>query len=474
PDLALPAKILPPNLPANNHSTPLFFTSDLPSQEYLTQSSASSTRSSSSFTATIPPYDSSSFVTDLPQTWLTQPNPTRLPTPASTAQPTTTTPDSATDFVLFPSSSAHNPSERAPATSRTDRNFSPGSAFTGQHLGQSCRRNSTQPSNSASPMSERRVSNQFQRSSSVTSSNGIHSGLHSLNRPPVPLFANNSPSSINQLPQKPTLSAADPQGKLKDYSNPSPELTTHLVMDYYLDHSQMDCSPSFAQHSDYDHAHEQDIVSPGFNVLNYKSALIPNSNSFETISTVSPTEIMSAPPSAVTTNLTTPDFGFDDSPFGAFSTDTSPVWINDDATLPQSDLGVDNGVLFPDLPSLGDTFAQAHAQSTGQSPTPTSPARPVAPPMSRKASSTKMSRDSNLSSTSGITKRKSRTEPLPPIVVEDPNDTVAVKRARNTAAARKSRKKREQHMNDLEAENEKLKEEVEYWKNQAISKQPGA
>ena len=117
---------------------------------------------------------------------------------------------------------------------------------------------------------------------------------------------------------------------------------------------------------------------------------------------------------------------------------------------------------------------KSHDQSTGQSTTPKSPAHPVAPPMSRKGSSGKTSsRDSHDSrhySTSGSSKRKTRTEPLPPIVVEDPNDTVAVKRARNTAAARKSRKRREDHMNTLEAENQKLKEEVEYWKKQALSK----
>ena len=271
------------------------------------------------------------------------------------------------------------------------------------------------------------------------------------------------------------MSAADPQGKLQEYSNPSSGLINRSVMDF-LDHSQMDCSPSYAQTFDYDHAHEQDIMSPGPVAINYDSVLIPPTKSYETISTVSPPEIMSAPPSAVTTNLTTPDFGFDDSPPGLYSTDTSPVWLNDDAAFANSDLGPEPASFFADLSSISEAAAQvSHAQSAGQSLTPTSPAHPVAPPMSRKGSSSAKtsSRDSNLS-TSGITKRKTRTEPLPPIVVEDPTDTVAVKRARNTAAARKSRKRREDLMNTLENENRQLKDEVAYWKKQALSKQQNA
>ncbi|KFZ11289.1 hypothetical protein V502_07623 [Pseudogymnoascus sp. VKM F-4520 (FW-2644)] len=44
------------------------------------------------------------------------------------------------------------------------------------------------------------------------------------------------------------------------------------------------------------------------------------------------------------------------------------------------------------------------------------------------------------SAAAGISARK-HNQPLPPIVVEDPNDTVAIKRARNTLAARKSRQR---------------------------------
>ncbi|KAF8542086.1 hypothetical protein BDD12DRAFT_826689 [Trichophaea hybrida] len=77
------------------------------------------------------------------------------------------------------------------------------------------------------------------------------------------------------------------------------------------------------------------------------------------------------------------------------------------------------------------------------------------------------SKDQKRSSTSGIRKRA---QPLPPIVVEDPSDTVAMKRARNTLAARKSRAKKAEKMDEMEEMIERLKAEVEHWRNIALSK----
>ena len=75
------------------------------------------------------------------------------------------------------------------------------------------------------------------------------------------------------------------------------------------------------------------------------------------------------------------------------------------------------------------------------------------------------SKDQKRSSASGIGKR---TYPLPPIVVEDPLDTVAMKRARNTLAARKSRVKKAEKIDEMEDMIERLKAEVEHWKNIAL------
>jgi len=69
------------------------------------------------------------------------------------------------------------------------------------------------------------------------------------------------------------------------------------------------------------------------------------------------------------------------------------------------------------------------------------------------------------STVAGVGARK-RDKPLPPIVVDE-NDAVALKRARNTAAARKSRMKKCVEKDDLEAKITDLEAQVEYWKNLA-------
>ena len=66
---------------------------------------------------------------------------------------------------------------------------------------------------------------------------------------------------------------------------------------------------------------------------------------------------------------------------------------------------------------------------------------------------------------SGVRKRVA---PLPPIVVEDPSDHVAIKRARNTLAARKSREKKVKRMEEMEAQIEDLKNQVEHWKRECM------
>lgn len=76
------------------------------------------------------------------------------------------------------------------------------------------------------------------------------------------------------------------------------------------------------------------------------------------------------------------------------------------------------------------------------------------------------------SSVSGVGARK-RDKPLPPIIVEDPSDTTAMKRARNTLAARKSRERKAQRFDELEDRIAKLEEERDHWKRIALA-QAGA
>jgi hypothetical protein len=51
----------------------------------------------------------------------------------------------------------------------------------------------------------------------------------------------------------------------------------------------------------------------------------------------------------------------------------------------------------------------------------------------------------------------------------DPNDKIALKRARNTLAARDSRQRKFNHVQTLEKEVEELKAEKEKWRNIALA-----
>ncbi|KAI0970720.1 hypothetical protein F4678DRAFT_434454 [Xylaria arbuscula] len=61
-----------------------------------------------------------------------------------------------------------------------------------------------------------------------------------------------------------------------------------------------------------------------------------------------------------------------------------------------------------------------------------------------------------------------RDKPLPPIIVEDPGDTLSMKRARNTLAARKSREQKARRLEELEEKIAKLEQERDNWKNVAM------
>jgi hypothetical protein len=70
---------------------------------------------------------------------------------------------------------------------------------------------------------------------------------------------------------------------------------------------------------------------------------------------------------------------------------------------------------------------------------------------------------------SGVGSRR-RDKPLPPIIVEDPHDVVAMKRARNTLAARKSRERKVQKFDELEEKIAKLEAERDHWKRIALGR----
>lgn len=204
-----------------------------------------------------------------------------------------------------------------------------------------------------------------------------------------------------------------------------------------------------------------ELFSPEFSSPQFTAA-----HDFNTaVPTISPQELlMNQPASAATTHLTSP-LSFFDSPNDSY--DTSPLFAPDDITQDGAWYS-----LFPD--AAPDT-----EESSVSPPNPTLPVQgsPLigngysdddivdvvgdSPSTSPRFRSTSTGPNQRRSQTSGVRKRG----PLPPIVVEDPSDTVAMKRARNTLAARKSRAKKLERMEEMEIQIEELKAQVEHWKN---------
>jgi hypothetical protein len=57
---------------------------------------------------------------------------------------------------------------------------------------------------------------------------------------------------------------------------------------------------------------------------------------------------------------------------------------------------------------------------------------------------------------------------LPPITLHDPDNAIDLKRARNTLAARKSRERKAQRLEELEEKIAKLEQVRDKWKNDAM------
>lgn len=182
--------------------------------------------------------------------------------------------------------------------------------------------------------------------------------------------------------------------------------------------------------------------------------------------TISPRELLMNPPtSTATTNLASPQSLFD-SPSESY--DTSPLFNGDDVSsdgpwfslFPETNPDPEDPVVSPSMPNVSQSEALAGDLSGRLDEEHEALDSPSTSPRYRSQSVSTQRR----SATSGVRKR----QPLPPIVVEDPSDTVAMKRARNTLAARKSRAKKLERMEEMEAQIEELKAEVELWKDRAL------
>ncbi|RJE19538.1 control protein [Aspergillus sclerotialis] len=276
------------------------------------------------------------------------------------------------------------------------------------------------------------------------------------NRPPVPLF--NSTGNLSQNQQK----ALNYRRRI---------MSTPNIQDF------SDIFDLQTSHFDgFDSTMEPSMVSPqqplatSFTPVNDSMAGAP-------AGTVSPKDLMmdnSAPPSTSFTDLSTPSF---ESP-GYFSQNTSPMFPA------ELELGAGHEGWDPLFPPTDESFpaiydADSLDIATTTTLSETKPAKPPASPMIRKLSSPGQSPAptrgvAKHSSVSGVNARQRK--PLPPIKY-DADDPVAVKRARNTEAARKSRARKLKRQDDMEAriaELEKMLEEAQqreqYWKALAENK----
>lgn len=209
---------------------------------------------------------------------------------------------------------------------------------------------------------------------------------------------------------------------------------------------------------------------------------VPDSIAGAPSGTISPQDLMmdaSAPPSASLTDLSTPSF---ESP-GYFSQDPSPMFTELefppgheqwDPLFPTNDTDAFSAAFDSTAMEVAAAMPPPKASVLPVPPSPvvnvpSSPAPQLAPsPSPSRASSTKPS------SVAGVNARQRK--PLP-VIKFDSNDPVAMKRARNTEAARKSRARKLQRQDELEhriAELESSLEESQkreaYWKALAQNK----
>ena len=182
------------------------------------------------------------------------------------------------------------------------------------------------------------------------------------------------------------------------------------------------------------------------------SETFDTTTSYDSSFTVSPHDVLidSAPPSSVFSNLTTPENGYLESP---------QTYINNSPN--DQDFG-DDAEFWPTL--FPETEEQDHKHAAQSSPVKIHTATAMSRTTSSGQLSSRGSQQGRMSTCSGVSKR--RTQPLPPIKVDE-TDTVAVKRARNTLAARKSRQRRMEKTEELESEVQRLTLEVEMWKARA-------
>ncbi|GAB1209203.1 hypothetical protein APSETT445_007973 [Aspergillus pseudonomiae] len=451
-------------------------------------------------------FDLTSFNTDHhQQTWLPTP-----PPPQPTAQNLNSNNDNNSanspqeDFVLYPPQ--HPRDSRAPALPSTTPRF-PANHPSLVRLGHLSRRHTLslqqqrqQQQLSASPVQVPRLtrlasqSTGFSLSSShrfspstrkhllrlhaaSVASNSPPAVLNSAypNRPPVPLFnspANSTYQKRQQIPINHRRIMSTPniaQGELwlrfvqsRKGAHINIPLDLPDLFDLHADRFGDDLVPTT----------EPTMLSPHQMTAGVMAG--PDSLADLPSGTISPKDLFmdaSAPPSASFTDLSTPSF---ESP-GYFSQEPSPMFATDLELGP----GVEEwGSLFPNQDdfSLGlDTTAlELAALSQPKVKPDVTPASPMIRTTSSRATSPSTRSVTKHSTVAGVNARQRK--PLPPIKF-DCQDPVAMKRARNTEAARKSRARKlerqeemQRRIDELEKSLEEAQRREQYWKALAQNK----
>ncbi|KAK4157063.1 cross-pathway control protein 1 [Chaetomidium leptoderma] len=195
-----------------------------------------------------------------------------------------------------------------------------------------------------------------------------------------------------------------------------------------------------------------------------------SSSTTNNMGTVSPQDLliqdpfMSAPNSTALTALTSPSL-YDESPEFGDCYNVSPSFGSGDF-----DTG-SNDAWFPLFPQANPR-PEVPQQPTSAEDSPASKSDDLEVTASavghRRKSSATSPPSSRPSSIAGVGARR-RDKPLPPIIVEDSTDVTAMKRARNTLAARKSRERKALRLDELEEKISKLTAERDHWRALALS-----
>lgn len=290
----------------------------------------------------------------------------------------------------------------------------------------------------------------FYSNSAPVSSVGINPSQTPRARPPVPLFPSNSTGNIHQ--QRATgvntmadINVAGYEGLGADFDTGLGQLDSTVPLDFSWD--------------------DFGAANPTFTAINNTPAASTAPR------TVSPKDIFmdsqaSAPPSTAFTNLTSPSI--DDSPYVPESYEPSPLFHGGEVN------GGDNWFsLFPtdSNESSGEVLQRTVSdQSLEQTSSSSNSPLVLGAGSQRKSSADQSPGPLSLqrhSSVAGVKSRR-RKGPLAPIAV-DPSDKVALKRARNTLAARDSRQRKVDHVQNLERRIAELEALAQDWKTAALT-----